>query len=90
MFAKLRIIFTIIAAILLFIFFPVGVIWGFGWAAIDGLAAGVFFIFMLFCKQQQEIREKAKEQSNQPVGDFLHPIQKTETQSENQTSNEEK
>ena len=83
MFLKLRIIFTIIATAFLVVFFPVGYMFGFGWAAIAGIGAFVFFVAMLLCKQEQELRESKKEEENAPpVGDFLNPLPSQENTGE--------
>ena len=70
MFAKLRIVFTIIAAVCLIAVVPIGTFLGLGWAGWTILAAGVSFVFMLLCKQEQEISEK-KKQNSASKKDFL-------------------
>lgn len=66
----LRIIFTLLCAACLLAVFPVGTFLDFGYAMIVLLAAGVFFLGMLFCKRKQEQAE-SKEQD--PAPDFLNP-----------------
>ncbi len=70
MFLKLRILFTILAALCLVAIVP-ATMWGGGvWFALLGLGALFFFAMMLLCKQSQEKAEK-KEEPKAP--DFLHP-----------------
>ena len=79
MMKTLRIIFTILCAVCLAALYPVGVFldmpFVFGVVAIGGTS----FMLMLWCKKKQEIAE-SKEQGTpaKPVGDFFHPLPKTE------------
>ncbi len=70
MLLKLRIAFTILAAICLAVILP-AIVW-FGWwgLGIVGGAALFFFALMLLCKQSQE-RQEHKDDA--PQADFLHP-----------------
>ncbi len=69
MFLKLRIIFTVLAALCLAVIIPAAVWGGFLWFGICGGAALLFFALMLLCKQSQEHAERETTQSNQ--ADFL-------------------
>lgn len=74
MFLKLRIIFTVLAAVCLALVLPMGTYGGLVWAIITAAAAGVFFLLMLLFKQEQEKRENPP--TTEP--DFLHPQNKNE------------
>ena len=76
MFLKLRIVFTVLAAVCLTLVLPIGAFGGLIGAIATAAAAGVFFLLMLLCKQEQEKRE------NPPVQepDFLHPQNKDEAE----------
>lgn len=54
---QLRILFTIIAAIIVAAVLPVGVIFGWTWAGCCVVGAFLFYFLMLFCKQKQEENE---------------------------------
>ena len=54
MYLKLRILFTILAALCLVVIIPAGALFGKIWFLIFGGAAAVFFFTMLICKQKQE------------------------------------
>ena len=60
MFAKLRIIFTILAAIALALALPAGAIWSWPGILSCGAVALFFFVAMLFCKSAQENAEQKK------------------------------
>jgi hypothetical protein len=70
MFTKLRIIFTLLAATCLVAVVPIGTFLGLGWAGWTAVGAGACFIFMLLCKQEEEIRAK-KNKNKPPETDFL-------------------
>ena len=74
MFLKLRIIFTVLAAVCLALVLPMGTYGGLVWAIITAAAAGVFFLLMLLFKQEQEKRENPP--TTEP--DFFHPQNKNE------------
>ena len=54
MFLKLRILFTILAAICLAVILPAGALFGKTWFFVFGGGAASFFLAMLICKQKQE------------------------------------
>ena len=54
MFLKLRIVFTVLAALCLVVILPAGALFGKIWFLVFGGAAAVFFFAMLICKQKQE------------------------------------
>ena len=58
MYLKLRIIFTILAAVCAALVLPAGTFGGFLWAIIAVLGAVMFFLLMLVCKQSQEKQEQ--------------------------------
>lgn len=70
MYLKLRILFTVLAALCLASAIPVGIFFGFGWAGLCGFCALLFFGVMLLCKQSQEMQE-SKDQPK-PT-DFFNP-----------------
>jgi succinate-acetate transporter protein len=76
MFLKLRIIFTVLAAVCLTLVLPIGAFGGLIGAIAAAAAAGVFFLLMLIFKQEQEKRENPP--SEEP--DFLHPQKKGEAE----------
>ena len=53
MYLKLRILFTILAAICLAVIIPVGALFGKIWFFVFGGGAALFFLAMLICKQKQ-------------------------------------
>ncbi len=71
MFLKLRILFTILAALFAAAVLPVGTWAGLVWAIAYAVAAGICFVVMLIFKQEQEKREP------------LEDPDRTETPSEN-------
>lgn len=82
MFLKLRIVFTLLAALCLAAIVPAAVWGGWLWLGILGGGALLFFALMLLCKQSQE-REEEKKQT--PPADFLQPArteQKTDKPNE--------
>lgn len=79
MYLKLRIIFTILAAICAALVLPVGTFGGFLWAIVAVLGAVMFFLLMLVCKQSQEKREKKDAQEPS----FFEP-QDNETKDKNE------
>ncbi len=86
MFLKLRILFSIVAALCLAVILPAAV-WG-GWIWFFLLAGGAFLFFMLtlLCKQAQEKREQGEQA---PPTDFFNPSEKSEA-GENTKENSEK
>ena len=62
MFLKLRIILTILSAICAALVLPLGTWFGLLWAIIAAVSAGIFFLIMLICKQEQEKREPPENQ----------------------------
>jgi hypothetical protein len=54
MYLKLRILFTVLAALCLVVILPAGALFGKIWFLVFGGAAAVFFFAMLICKQKQE------------------------------------
>ena len=54
MYLKLRILFTILAAIYLVVIIPAGALFGKIWFLVFGGGAAAFFFAMLICKQKQE------------------------------------
>ncbi len=69
MFLKLRIIFTVIAALFAAAALPVGTWLGLGWAIACAVAAAACFVIMLIFKQEQEKREplsEPKQEENTP------------------------
>ena len=54
MFLKLRIVFTVLAALCLVVILPAGALFGKIWFFVFGGGAGLFFLAMLICKQKQE------------------------------------
>ncbi len=68
MFLKLRIVFTILAAICIAVIIPATVWGGIFWLWLCGGGALLFFALMLLCKQAQE-----KSEENKSEADFLHP-----------------
>ena len=58
MYLKLRIVFTILAALCVGAILPVGLIFGFGWAGLCIALAFLFFAIMWLCKQNQELDER--------------------------------
>ncbi len=66
MFLKLRIIFTIISALFAAATLPVGTWLGLTWAISCAVAAGIFFVLMLICKQEQEKREPPQVEEYSP------------------------
>ncbi len=75
MFLKLRVLFTVLAALCLAVIVPAGVFGDFLWFIILGGAALLFFGLMLLCKQAQE---KAEHKDDPPAPDFLTPQDKEE------------
>lgn len=71
MYLKLRVIFTILAAICLAAIIPIGTFWDFTPAIICAAAGGLFFLLMLFCKNKQEKQENPPSQENK--ADFFNP-----------------
>ena len=71
MYLKLRIMFTVLAALCVAAALPIGTFFGLGWAGLCGLSALLFFGLMLLCKQNQELQEK-KEQPTTNY-DFFSP-----------------
>ena len=59
----LQIALTILSAICVALVLPLGVWLGFGYAIGIALAALMFFMLMLLCKQTREFREKTDEQA---------------------------
>ena len=57
----LQITCTILSAIFVASFIPVGVWLGWGWAIGCALLAGLFFLLMLLCKQSVQMKEAQKE-----------------------------
>ncbi len=57
MLLKLRILFTVLSAICLFVIIPAAVWGGFVWLGVFGFGALLFFVLMLICKQAQEEKE---------------------------------
>lgn len=78
MFFVLRIVFTILSAVCLAALVPAAMLFGGGWAVILLVGAGIFFLALLFCKQEQQIKDKQKELNEKeivaPQGDFFHPV----------------
>ena len=64
MWLKLRIIFTIVSAVLVAAVIPLGVWLGWLWAGIAGLSAFVFYMLMLWCKGHQPAEEDKTEQTD--------------------------
>ncbi|MBQ7948569.1 MAG: hypothetical protein IJ284_02295 [Clostridia bacterium] len=87
MYLKLRVFFTILAALCLGFALTAGAIWGYIWAIVLGLGALLFFMLMLIFKQAQE-KEDAKNNPSEPS--FLNPKQKNEDPLEENPSNETK
>ena len=54
MYLKLRVLFTVLAALCLVVILPAGALFGKIWFLVFGGAAAVFFFAMLICKQKQE------------------------------------
>ena len=54
MYLKLRIVFTVLAALCLVVIIPAGALFGKIWFLIFGGGAVGFFLAMLICKQKQE------------------------------------
>ena len=77
MFLKLRVIFTILAAICLAAIIPVGTFWDFTPAIICAAAGGAFFLLMLLCKSKQEKQENPPKKAS--TADFFHPETKDES-----------
>ena len=61
MFLKLRILFTVLAAVCATLVLPVGTWFDLGWAIAVAVLGVAFFVIMLLCKQQQELEEGAFE-----------------------------
>lgn len=62
---RLRILFTIIAALFVAAVLPVGAVLSWAWAGACGLLAFLFYGLMLLCKQKQEEAEEQSEKSEQ-------------------------
>ena len=65
MYLKLRIVFTVLAALCLAVALPIGTFFGLGWAGLCGFSALLFFGLMLLCKQSQEFQAQ-KQQPKTP------------------------
>ena len=85
MFLKLRVVFTIASAICLGLALPLGAMLHYIWAVGMGIGALLFFLLMLVCKQEQELRKNADKNK---TADFLSPENVTEEKRE--PSNEKK
>ena len=83
MYLKLRVIFTILAAICLAAIIPIGTFWDFTPAIICAAAGGVFFLLMLLCKSKQEKQENPPEKTS--TADFFHPETKNESANSDKT-----
>ncbi len=70
MYLKLRIIFTILAALCLVAIIPAGFLGGFPWFGVFAGGALLFFALMLLCKQSQL---KQEHKDDPPEADFLNP-----------------
>ena len=53
----LQITFTILSALCIGAFMPIGVWLGWGWAIGCALVAGLFFLLMLLCKQSLQMKQ---------------------------------
>ena len=71
MFLKLRILFTVLAAICLAVVIPAGAMFGGVWFFIFGGGALMFFLAMLICKQKQNEADPLSKEVDD--ADFLHP-----------------
>ena len=70
MWLKLRIIFTIISAILIAAVIPLGVWLGWPWAGIAGLSAFLFYMLMLWCKSHQPT--EPEDETSEPQNNDTH------------------
>ena len=52
----LRVIFTILSAVCIAALIPLGALFGWAWVGYCFLGALLFFVFMLLCKQSQDIK----------------------------------
>ncbi len=78
MYLKLRILFTILAAICLAVIIPAGALFGKIWFLVFGGGAAAFFFAMLICKQKQEENTPfAKEEGE---ADFMETNTKTDNE----------
>ena len=64
MFLKLRILFTVLAAVCATLVLPVGTWFDLGWAIGVVLLGVAFFFLMLICKQKQEAQEALQSQNS--------------------------
>lgn len=76
MFLKLRVTFTILSAICLGLAIPLGAAIHLIWALVLGVAALMFFVLMLLCKQSQLAQE---EKALPPPADFFNPNPESES-----------
>lgn len=74
MFKTLRILFTVLAVILLVPIVPIGAFWGLIPALLLAGGALVSFLLVLFFKGKQEHAEEKK--NAKPKGDFFNPLEK--------------
>ncbi len=72
MLIKLRILFTVLAALCLAVIVPAGFLFDFVGVIVVGIGALFFFLAMLLCKQAQE-KQEWKKNPPAPQADFLHP-----------------
>lgn len=64
----LRVIFTILSAVCIAALIPLGALFGWAWAGYCFLGALLFFVFMLLCKQSQDIKAlKTDKQEQSPA-----------------------
>lgn len=61
----LQILFTILSALCIGAFVPVGVFLGWGWAVCCALLALAFFALMLLCKQSLQLKKKDFDEKNE-------------------------
>ena len=71
----LRIVFTLLCALCLAALPIVGIFWDMEFIVIPLLAAGVFFLLMLFCRKKHMEAEE-KKNPTPPQADFFNPANK--------------
>ena len=86
----LRVLFTIISALCVAALVPLGLAFGWAWVGYCFFGALVSFIFMLFCKQSQELKELKKENAEKPTADFFSATNNENTDNKKETNSVDK
>lgn len=86
MYLKLRILFTILAALCVAAALPVGALYGFVWAGIFAFSAFLFYGLMLICKQNQEETEKKTETFSESSSTEVEPDKTQNSNAKNDES----